>query len=252
MPDFVTALRQAYASQPCQVLPQPLWEVLPQLDALETAFTMGADGPQRLEAWTEDSLLIYWRTSGRRPSPLINRRLEYQQYAVIHQDFLDPPTVAGFRQFQSRFRLQHALQAVPAPQLPDGLQFAGVVDSPDEAQAIADHLGQGDNLAAVQSWLNSPALATDLWVWVIDTAADQPVGLGIAELDAAHQEAALVQVQAADETARQALVYELLRRIGTRATFATVSDEVEDRQNPGAFFRWCGFTGHDVWWSLSR
>ncbi len=50
----------------------------------------------------------------------------------------------------------------------------------------------------------------------------------------------------------RALVRELLRRIGTRAVFTTVSGIVEDRDNPGAFFRRCGFTGEDVWWWLRR
>ncbi|MBZ0299907.1 MAG: hypothetical protein K8J31_09210, partial [Anaerolineae bacterium] len=50
----------------------------------------------------------------------------------------------------------------------------------------------------------------------------------------------------------QCAVQELLHRIGDRALFTTVSGKVEDRDEPGAYFRRCGFSGSDVWWSLRR
>jgi GNAT superfamily N-acetyltransferase len=190
---------------------------------------------------------------------LINRRLEYQQSAVIHQDFLDPPTVAGFSTVTSYYRLIHHGNFVSAAALPDGYRFAGVVDSPEDVQAFITHIAQGDPsgpLAGLQDWLNNPTFVPDLWLWVVSEATDQPVGLGIGEIDPEHREAVLRWVQVMPGSQGQGIgrviVHELLTRIGDRAEFTTVSGPVEDRNNPGAFFRQCGFTGDDVWWVLQR
>lgn len=255
---FGQALAQVYQQNPCQVLPAPLWQVLPELEGYETALASDERGINRLEAWNDDTLCIYWRRDNRQPSLLIKRRLEYQQHAIIHQDFLDAPTVAGFSQFTSHYRLIHRAENVAAPELPAGFQFAGVVNSPDEAQAVIAHIAQGEGqaLAGVQHWLESPLLTPDLWLWVVDTAADQPAAIGIAELSPERREAALTWIQVLpDYRGRglgRGLVQELLRRIGDRASFTTASGEVEDREQPGAFLRRCGFTGDDVWWYLSR
>ncbi len=97
LPDeFQYALMDAYLQAPCQVLAAPLWQTLPGLEGIETSVARDTQGVNRLEAYTDDSLLVYWRRSGRQPSLLVNRRLEYQRFALIHQDFLDAPTVAGF------------------------------------------------------------------------------------------------------------------------------------------------------------
>jgi len=256
--DFRQALTRVYLQNPCQVLPNPLWQTLAELDQYQTAFTADPQGVNRLEAWTDDRLYVYWRRDHRQPSPVISRRLQYQNYAVIHQDFLDAPTVAGFAQFRSFYRLICHQADLPAPELPDGFRFAEVVSSSDEAQVVATHIEQagGHSLAAVQDWLRSPAFASDLWLWIIDEDAGQPAGIAIAELDPQIREASLLWVQVFPDYQARGLgrcaVRELLRRIGGRALFTTVSGEVEDRDNPGAFFRRCGFTGQDVWWYLSR
>lgn len=256
--DFTQALTRTYLQNPCQVLPRPLWQMLTELDGCETAIASDQQGVNRLEAWTADSLMLYWRRDNRQPSLLISRRLGYQQTAMIHQDFLDAPTVAGFQHFQSQYRLMHRQQVVDAPELPAGFRFAGVVNSTDEAQAMMAHIEQEklSGMGDVQAWLDSPAFASDLWLWVVDEASDQPAGIAIAELDPQLREAAVRWVQVfPDYQGRglgRALVQELLHRIGGRALFTTVTGIVEDRDNPGAFFRCCGFSGDDVWWYLSR
>ena len=256
---FRKALTQVYFDDPCQVLPNPLWQSLEGVDRYETALTSGNRGFSRLEAWEDNHLYIYWRREERQPSMLINRRLEFQQSAVIHQDFLNPPTVAGFDRFASFYRLIHRGAPVSTTALPAGYRFAGVVDSQDEIQAVIAHIEQNDpsdQLAAFHDWLNRPTFTPDLWLWVMGEAADQPVGLGVGEIDTEHREAAIlwVQVQSDDRNKGigRAIVHELLHRIGNRAQFTTVSGPVEDRTNPGAFFRQCGFTGDDVWWVLER
>ncbi len=256
--EFQNALTQVYLSNPCQVLPQPLTRTLAEIADCETAVASDATGVNRLEAWAGDSLYVYWRRDNRLPSMLINRRLEYQQRAVIHQDFLEAPVVAGFRHFSSYYRLQYSGAVVPQPELPAGFRFAGVVNSPDEVAAIAGQIEQGNDsaLLPVRQWLESPAFAADLWLWVMEASADQPAGIGVAELDPETREASILWVQVMPAYRRRGLgrniVRELLRRVMERAAFITVSGSVEDRDNPGAFFRQCGFTGSDVWWYLSR
>lgn len=256
--DFHRALREVYQENPCQVLPGPLWQTLAGLADCETSVARGPEGVNRLEAFTNDSLLIYWRRSGRQPSMLINRRLEYQRFALIHQDFLDPPTVAGFKAWESRYRLIYRPETSTEVSLPDGYRFQAAVDSAGGVAALQGHVAQAENPALdfAQDWLNSPAFAPDLLLWLLDERNEQPVGLGVALLDSDLGEAVIEQVQIVEayrgRGLGRALVQELLRRIGTRASFTTVSGIVEDRDNPGAFFRHCGFAGDDVWWWLRR
>lgn len=256
--DFVRALTGVYLSNPCQVLPVPLWKMLQRLPGLETAAATDAEGITRLEAWHGDDLMIYWRRSGRQPSPVINRRLEFQKSAVIHQDFLDAPTVAGFSSFSSFYRLKTEGPPETVPQPPAGIRLVSVIESTDEAQSIAGQIAEsgGTGLEGVQEWLSSPRFTPDLWLWAMDEATEQPVGIGVGEIDSEFSEAVILGVQVLPDYRRRgigrALVQELLRRIGDRAAFTTVSGPVEDRDNPGAFFRQCGFTGSDVWWFLQR
>jgi GNAT superfamily N-acetyltransferase len=254
--DFRRALTRAYLQNPCQVLPNPLWQTLARLDECETAFASDTQGVNRLEAWTKDSLVLYWRCDDRQPSLLISRKLAYQSSAIMHQDFLDSPTVAGFKRWESRYRLIYRDMPVPPSETPEGFRLAGVVNSREEAQAVAAHIEQEGPLAQVQDWLQSPAFAPDLWWWLIDEASDQPAGIAIADLDAQLHEASLLWVQIFAPYQGRGLgrfmIHDLLRRIGGRALFTTVSGVVEDRDNPGAFFQRCGFSGSDVWWFLSR
>jgi ribosomal protein S18 acetylase RimI-like enzyme len=91
---------------------------------------------------------------------------------------------------------------------------------------------------------------------VVDESTQQPVGLALAELDTAIREASIEWVQVLPDYQLRgigkALTHEVLRRIAERALFTTATGLVEDRDNPGAFFRRCGFTGDDVWWWLRR
>lgn len=256
--EFRRALTQVYLADPCQVLPMPLNQMLAEIEGCETAVGSDSRGVNRLEAWTADSLYLYWRRDNRQPSPVISRRLEYQQRAIIHQDFLEAPVVAGFRHFSSYYRLQYSGAVVPEPELPAGFRFAGVVNSPDEVASIVGQIEQGGahTLVPVRQWLESPSFIADLWLWVMDVSADQPAGIGVAELDPETREASILWVQVMPAYRRRglgrAVVHELLRRVVERAAFVTVSGVVEDRDNPGAFFRQCGFTGKDIWWYLSR
>lgn len=248
MADFRQALTATYLQNPCQVLANPLWKTLEKLDDFQTAFGIDSNGANRLEAWNDDSLYVYWRRENRQQSLLMRRRLETVQVALIHQDFLDPDTVAGFKTWKSYYRLSYRPDQPVKPVLPPGLRFA---EASVDADAVARFIG---DTARVDDWRRHPVLAPGLWVWAMD--GDTPVGLVVGEFDAGMHEVSIEWVQVAPEYQKRgigrALVCEVLRRLDTRAAFVTAAGEVEDRDNHGAFFRRCGFTGQDVWWLLGR
>ncbi len=261
--DFIQALRQTYLQNPCQVLPNPLWQTIPRLGDFELAYGGSGDEVNRLEAWDENSIYVYWRKEGRQPSLLIRRRLESVQLALIHQDFLDSPIVAGFTHTrQPFFRLLHDHARISAPSLPDGFRFEAVQIplERDRVLAMIAH-ADGDGKPAtetVESWMQPPVYEADFWLWVKDTNIGMPVALVSGVLDRDIGEAVLTWVQVIPayqgKGLAAALVSEMLQRSAQKAQFTTVSSvfDFRERENPGAFFRQFGFAGEDVWWLLSR
>ena len=262
--DFRSALIAAYRDYPAQVLAHPLWAVLPQIDHFQTSYQVDAAGVSRLEAWDDESVYILWRRAERRPSLLVRRRLAFVQVAMMHQDFLDPDTVAGFTTRRPYFRLTHRPgDPLEAATLPAGLRFAPV-NPLHEAEAaaalIARCAGEDEeppDAAAIRAWADAPTYSPDLWLWLVDEASGERVGLGIGDFDAALAEAALPPVRLLPgypEEAGRALVVELLRRTDARAPFTTLSAPLPfpERLTPGAFYKTCGFSGDDVWWLLGH
>jgi GNAT superfamily N-acetyltransferase len=258
--NFRDALVAAYLKNPCQVLPNPLWKTLDKVDDFETAYGANVGEVSRLEASHGDSLYIYWRNEGRHSSLLIRRKLESVQVALIHQDFLDSDIVAGFATRQPYFRLLHRHQNLQTAELPDGFRFVPIKTENELAlvsSLIAQHYGERET-PSVESWRARPVFTPDLWLWVMDTKTDSPVGLGIAELDVNFREASLEWVQILPAYRGKGLgksvVVELLRRVAFRADFTTIASEMEfsERETPGVFYRKCGFSGEDVWWLLGR
>jgi hypothetical protein len=177
--------------------------------------------------------------------------------AYIHQDYLDPDTVAGFSVRQPFFRLIHRHQVfMPAP-LPDDLRFVQA-NPTREAALIADFINLPDappevTIDAVENWPARPVFAPDLCLWVLDSQTDQPLGFGLAELDTTLGEAWIerLAVKADQHGLERLIAAELVQRVQGRAAFTTLSGPVEDRDNPGGLYRQCGFTGSDVWWFLT-
>lgn len=259
--NFQDALTRVYLENPCQTLPNPLWKMLDDLADFRTAVEIGRGGQvNRLEAASHDRLYLHWTREGRRPSLLMRRRLAALDWALVHQDYLDPDTVAGFGTRLSFFRLIHR-GAAPAPALPTGFRFAAA-DPAAQAQTIAGffaacHADLDDALNAdtVSAWAQRRVYAPELWLWVWDEQADTPAALGIAAFDRDIREVSIEWAGALPAYHQRGLdeaaVRELLRRASDRAAFITAAGRVEDRDNPGAFYRRCGFTGSDVWWLLA-
>jgi len=255
--NFESALRAAYAETPCAVLPNPLWRTLRHLADFTTAYSQREGQVNALEAQNAEGLYIYWTRTDRRSGYLMRRKLDDTRFAIVHQDYLEPDVVAGFVGRQARFRLLHTAEVAPA--LPDGLSWADA--DPAQAEAIAAFIARCDptfqpTAETVRTWAGESACAPDLWLWAQD-AQGEPVGLAYAERDAALPEAALEGAYVRPDWRKRglgrALVGEVVRRAKASGTaLVTVAGAVEDRDNPGAFFRRCGFSGRDVWWYLSR
>ncbi len=260
---FREALLAVYQENPCQVLPHPLWQTLPRLDDFELAVGRAGEAVNRLEAWDANSIYVYWRSEGRQPSLLVRRRLETVQLALMHQDFLDSPTVAGFSQTrQPYFRLLQDHTQLPQMSLPDGFCFEQIrLDVEQErllamiAHSESDFRPANDR---VERWQQQPVFEPELWFWVKDTRIGMPVGAAIGIIDPTVGEAVLEWVQVIPAYQKRglgrALVNELLRRSAQRARFTTVTGAFPfyERSDPGAFFRESGFAGNDVWWLLAR
>ncbi len=252
---FRDVLAKIYLENPCKVLSNPLWKTLDKLDDFQTTFGSDAKGVNRLEASNLESLFVFWRREGRQPSLLMRRKLETVRIAMMHQDFLDPDVAVGFDTRRGYFRLLHDHKNVHPSQLPSGFRFAQV-DTGLELLRAAAFTGQEPHI--LQNWVNHPVFAPDLWLWVIDEKSSQPVGFGMAELDTTYGEAALEWIQVLptyqDAGIAENLVWELLRRVKDRAAFTTVTGDLDYKaiDNPGAFYRECGFSGQDLWWLLGR
>lgn len=261
--DFLTALHAVYLENPCQTLPNALWQTLPRLSSFETAVGRSGQQVNRLEAWDAASIYIYWRRDTRQPSLLIRRRLETVNLALMHQDFLDSDIVAGFLGTrQPYFRLLHDHANIAPAELPEGFYFENVrLDMEQErAAAMIAHAEVEHKPAqgSLTSWMQPSVIEPDLWFWVKDRQIGMPVGVAIGVFDRDVNEVVLEWVQVIPAYQRRglgrALVNELLRRAAERAQFSTVTGAFPftERENPGGFFRGSGFTGQDVWWLLSR
>lgn len=260
---FREALVEVYRANPCQVLPHPLWQTLAQLDDFELAVGRSGEAVNRLEAWDENSIYIYWRSTGRQPSLLVRRRLETVQLALMHQDFLDSPMVAGFSQTrQPYYRLLHDHSQLPSSALPEGFCFENIRLDVEQARLLAmiahseSEYRPGND--RIEHWQQQPIFDPELWFWVKDSAIGMPVGVVIGVVDPTVGEAVLEWVQVIPAYQQRglgrALVNELLRRTAQRALFTTVTGAFPyyERTNPGAFFRKSSFGGEDVWWLLAR
>ncbi len=126
---------------------------------------------------------------------------------------------------------------------------------------VSDLIGQcyediHPTTAEIMSWVKHPVFDPTLWVWVIDDAKGIPTGLGIAEVDDDVQEGSLEWIQVLPEYRGRGIgkgiVEELLSRLEGRVKFTTVAGEEDNKTNPEALYRSCGFEGEDIWWMLRK
>ncbi len=255
--NFRNALISKYCENPCQVLPNALWKTLARLEPLQSAVDIEQGKVNRLEAWDENALLVYW-TKDRDQSPDFRRQFTDLQLALVHQDYLHAVPTAGEIAREAYFRLICRRNRAPAPQLPPGFSIAQA-DAQEEARQIATFIGRcyqdiHPTAETVESWSSHPAFDPNLWIWVIDEANGTPAGLGIADMDREITEGSLEWIQVLPDYRGKGIgktiVKELLARLEGQTEFTTVAGKVGEETKPEALYRSCGFTGSDIWWVL--
>ncbi len=194
-----------------------------------------------LKAPCRASSLPYWKTN----SFVLPSHMRVQREEEYVPD-------AGWAE-ERYFKLMHSLLQVDEPRLPEGMRFA-LADGRQDAARIAALINAcytdiSVEEADVISWTELSVYCPELWVYVLDD--EQPVALGIAELDAGIGEGILDWVQvlpsARGQGVGKALVNELLRRMKGRADFATVSGKADNPCAPARLYQACGFSGEVIW-----
>ena len=257
---FLDALDRVYAAAPCQVLPNPLWKSRRAFEGECFACSVEMEGSDvtRLTARDGATAHVFWTRDRAERVPA--EMLDGVRLALLHADYGGAALLSEFTHSEQYFRLIHRGAAIPVPALPPGFRLVPVL-LPSASRAVADLIGRcyldlRPSAVTVEGWMQHPVFSPDLWLWIMDDAGGRPAALGIAELDARIGEGALEWVQVLPEYRGQglgtALVSELLRRLADRATFVTVSGQVDNVSNPEGLYRRCGFQGQDLWWVLRR
>ena len=256
---FRDVLTSVYCERPCQVLPNALWKTLPEVSSAscQTAVKQASNTITHLALWDTQRLMVYWHRERGCTDHLLHH-LEDVSFALIHQDYLHSVPTTKFPHRQAYFRLIHREPVKEKPSIPQGFRIAPVDiarDIPNVAVFIGKCYAQlQPSKDAVRGWTEHPVFDQDLWVWIIDTQTDRPVGLGIAEMDWDIAEGSLEWIQVLPayrgRGLGKTLVNELLFRLHDRAAFTTVAGEVNNQTNPEALYRSCGFVGNDLWWVL--
>lgn len=198
------------------------------------------------------SALPYWKSiSFKTPSNM----------SVVHNDeYLDDLDNLSLDTLY--FRLKHNLKSIVEVWLDEPFKYQKVnINSPNDLNEVVSIINKcytdiKVNLEQVISWTKLKVFNEDLWIFIIDTNTQQPIGLGIAELDKEVREGMLEWIQILPEyrglRLGKALVTRLLLNISNQVDFVTVSGKVDNKTNPEKLYRRCGFEGKDIWHVISR
>lgn len=158
------------------------------------------------------------------------------------------------------FRLIHNLESVNSINLSANFTI-GTIDISTQLEDVVDTINNcythiGVNLDKVKEWTKSIVFDNNLWVYIKEIQTNKIVALGIAEIDKDVKEGSLEWIQVLPEYhgkgLGQTIVNEILNRMKGKAIFVTVSGEVDNKTNPEALYRKCGFTGDDIWHIMTK
>lgn len=198
------------------------------------------------------SALPYWKSiSFKIPSNM----------SVVHNDeYLDDLDSLSLDTLY--FRLKHNLKSIEEVCLDDPFKYQKVnINSLNDLNEVVSIINKcytdiKVNLEQVISWTKLEVFNENLWIFIIDTNTQQPIGLGIAELDKEVREGMLEWIQILPEyrglRLGKALVTQLLLNISNQVDFVTVSGKVDNKTNPEKLYRRCGFEGKDIWHVIIR
>lgn len=251
-------LIEIYRQHPCRTLPNALWKTMSAEDDLSVNLQQGLDHRLRsLEVWQESQLMAFW-CADVNDQPLSSTQVRDVPFALVHSAALPIFERRQFSHQEAYFRLIHK-ESPPLYVCPPGFNYKDAHPQ-REIDAVTKFLKScyqelDVDESVVRSWLKHPVYDPNLWVWIMDEAANTPAALGIAELDRRVPEGSLEWIQVLPPYLKQglgkAVVAELLRRISGKAEFTTVAGKIKNLSQPDRLYRRCGFTGRDVWWLLN-
>jgi len=158
------------------------------------------------------------------------------------------------------FRLIHNLKTINKINLSDNYTIE-TININTQLEDVVDVINNcyadiGVNLSEVKEWTKKLVFDNNLWVYIKEIQNNKIAALGIAELDKELKEGMLEWIQVLPyyqgKGLGRAIVNELLNRMREKASFVTVSGEVDNQTNPEALYRKCGFTGNDVWHIMTK
>ena len=174
---------------------------------------------------------------------------------ILHQDEYDDGENQRFVD-EPYFRLIHNLKGLAEPVLPQDYSLCTATLSEYAAHISSCYDGIGISEGELRSYTLRPVYDAALWLAVKETHTGTIVATGIAELDREIGEGALEWIQVSQRHRGKGLgryvVSELLRRLKSKAGFATVSGQCNNATNPEILYRKCGFSGNDVWHILRK
>lgn len=174
---------------------------------------------------------------------------------ILHQASFDS---AAFPEYTDEpyFRLQHDLQGLAAPVLPQGYTLCRASFGELAAHINACYGGDCVREEELRAYTARSVYCPDLWLAVRENATGALAATAIAELDREIGEGALEWIQVSAPCRRRGLgsylVRELLWRLQGVARFVTVSGRCHNPCDPESLYRRCGFTGDDVWHILRK
>ena len=149
------------------------------------------------------------------------------------------------------FRLKHNLIEVNQPVPPNGFELCDATLSDFAKHINKCYKGSKITVDELNSFCKRTVYAQKLWIAVKDCKNNKIVGTGIAELDTEIGEGILEWIQVSEKYRGKGIgkfvVNELLQRMKGKASFITVSGQVNNSTNPEVLYRKCGFEGNDIW-----
>ena len=224
---------------------------------LKSSYTINDNEVTSLKLWNENMFHTYW---DRDRNNINEEDIDGFKMVLAHDSQINNQLIEEFTSRESYFKLIHNHKEITDIEIPSGYYIRNV-NFDLEMQIVSDLICRcyeniKPSIEEVTKWINHSVFKKNLWVWIIDKSTEQPVGLGIAELDRNIKEGVLEWIQVLPEYHGKGLgkiiVIELLKRLKPYAEFTTVSGQIDNKTNPERLYKRCGFTGDDIWHVLRK
>lgn len=251
-------LRDLYRAGPLQILPQPLWKAASRLGTLECRFVTHGGQTTGVELRQPGTFLVYGTLTGE-PLAAASVKLDGVPVVWIHAD-LAAPLTPWFDHRDAFVRMLHVGGDLPLKAAVPGYSVREV-DLTEELPLAATLLrassgGSARGMDDVMAWARRPVVQPHAWLWAIDRTTRRPAALAVADVDTETREASLVCLEVLPDHRNRGvgtmLLQELMGRLERMAAITTVTLPLRMGTHPDHLFSACGFSGHTVWWRLTR